>query len=414
MTTLPPGTRLGPYVVGELLGRGGMGVVYKGHDPSLDRVVALKVLPADFLHDATFADRLRREAQLWGRLDHPAIVPVYYSGVEDDHPFLAMKFIGGGPLSALIRQGPIPVDRSVAILKPVASALDYAHDAGIVHRDVKPANVLLVDDGSAYLTDFGIARALAESRGSSTGSGITGTPGYMAPEQARSPRPDPRSDVYSLGCLAYEMLTGRAPFQGETPMDVMLRHILEAPTPPRSWLPALPVAVETAVLKAMAKDPTQRWSRAGLFVQALEEAGAVGGDTVSLSGLAPAEHPTVRSPARLVAVALLSALVGFGSVAFLRYRLLHAPVVHRQPAGLLESLLKETRRAMDDGDYPLALRKADLATRIFPESAEARNQRNWAFSAWETETSLGLWQAPLEAASPSPRATEVDARSERR
>jgi len=422
MTFLAPGTRLGPYEVGELLGRGGMGVVYKGYDPTLDRVVALKVLPADFLHDATFADRLRREAQLWGRLDHPAIVPVYYSGVEGEHPFLAMKFISGGPLSALIRQGPIPVERSVAILKPVASALDYAHDAGIVHRDVKPANVLLVEDGTAYLTDFGIARALAESRGATGGSGIVGTPGYMAPEQARSPRPDPRSDVYSLGCLAYEMLTGRPPFQGETPMDIMLRHILEAPAPPRSWLPTLPETMEKAVLKAMAKDPAQRWPRAGHLVQALEAAAAnQGKDTVSLAGLAPVvPAPALPSPARLALVALVSALVGFGSVALIRSRIASAvPAASAAPAASsVQWILAASKRAMDQGAYPEAWQMADLAARLFPNQPEAQLQRERVRSAWEAEKSLGLW-APspppiLPLAAPAARPPRVDGASDHR
>jgi serine/threonine protein kinase len=413
MSLLAPGTRLGPYEVGEVLGRGGMGVVYKGYDATLDRVVALKVLPADFLHDATFADRLRREAQLWSRLDHPSIVPVFYSGVEGDHPFLAMKFLSGGPLSARIRLGPIPVEQGLAILRPIASALDYAHAAGIVHRDVKPANVLLTEDGGAYLTDFGIARALAESRGATGGSGIVGTPGYMAPEQSRSPRPDPRSDVYSLGCLAYEMLTGRPPFQGDTPVDVMLQHILEVPTPPRSWVPGLPESMEKAVLKAMAKDPAQRWPQAGVFVQALEGGAHPGRDTVSLSNLVPLrEHPPATPSARRLAlVALVSALVGFGGVALIRARI--AAVASEAPAVRAQRLLGESNSAMDRGDYRRALELAIDATGL-SDRPEVQAQPDRVMSAWEAEKSLGTWAPSPATPSGSQQPSPVDDRKDRR
>jgi serine/threonine protein kinase len=419
MTLLTPGSRLGPYEVGELLGRGGMSVVYKGYDATLDRPAALKVLPAEFLHDVSFVDRLKQEAQLWGRLDHPAIVPVYYSGVEGDHPFIAMKFVGGGPLSALIGQGPVPLERSLSILKAVAGALDYAHDAGIVHRDVKPANVLLGADGSAYLTDFGIARALAESRGATGGSGIVGTPGYMAPEQARSPRPDPRSDVYSLGCLAYEMLTGKAPFQGDTPMDVMLRHILEAPTPPRALVPALSHAIEKAVLTAMAKDPTKRWPRAGMFVQALDAAAASEGlDTISLSDLprVPGLHQGVPSPGRLVAVAAVSAVIAFGGVAMARRMLIPPPPKPSAlPGTFVKDMLAASNRAMDEGAYPEALRIAEAAASLVPENPDVRRQRERVRSAWKAEQELRLW-SPSPSPAPvmlEPQPSGVDVPDER-
>jgi serine/threonine protein kinase len=308
--------------------------------------------------------------------------------------------------------GPIPVEQGLAILRPIASALDYAHAAGIVHRDVKPANVLLTEEGGAYLTDFGIARALAESRGATGGSGIVGTPGYMAPEQSRNPRPDPRSDVYSLGCLAYEMLTGRAPFQGETPMDVMLQHILEVPTPPRSWVPALPDSMEKAVLKAMAKDPAQRWPRAGVFVEALESGAHPGSDTVSLSDLAAVHQrpPSTPSAGRLALVALISALVGFGGVALVRARI--AAVASGSPAVLAQQRLGDSNRAMDRGDYPAALRLA-LEANGLSDRPEVQAQPDRVISAWEAEKSVGTWISPTRP-SGSPQPSPVDDRKDRR
>lgn len=419
--SLAAGARLGPYEILDYVGRGGMGAVYKGYDPALKRYVALKVLPAEVLHDASFAERFRREAEIWARLDHPSIVPVYFAGIEEGLPFLAMKFVVGGALSDLLKQGLLPPERVTAILVDVASALDHAHSLGIVHRDVKPANVLLGEDGRAYLTDFGIARVVAGSRPGSHSGTIVGTPGYMSPEQARSEQPDPRADIYSLGCMAYEMYTGSPPFKGQTPVDVMLRHITETPPPPRSIAPDLPSHVENAILKAMAKEPAHRWPTATLFGQALR--GSVDADaTVSLPGrplLTPTPPPGATPTDRRVALflrgedlhgLLLATLIGvtLGAGLFV--------VVQRHEGGLsrtlsagpdaasLETLLTAAQRAMGEGSYPEALRIADLAVRLAPGHAPARLLRDRIRRAWDAEKSLGLWQdvRPSPSLSPSP------------
>ncbi len=414
---LAAGTRLGPYEVMECVGRGGMGAVYKGYDRTLNRHVALKVLPGDFLSDGSFAERFRREAQIWGRLDHASIVPVYFADIEKEIPFLAMKFVGGGSLAELVRKGPLPLDQAAAILAEIAGALDYAHALGIVHRDVKPGNVLLGDGHRAYLSDFGIARVVAMSV-SDTQTGVVGTPGYMAPEQARSLQPDPRSDLYSLGCMAYEMLTGTQPFRGETAVDVMMKHITEHPTPPRALSPTLPLHAEAAILKAMAKDPAERWPRAILFVQAL--LGQVlpeGIQTVSIQGHA-AMLAAATPPARAAVATPVPAAIGRSNrfarrVAMAGLLLAAVPFAWRwggparttaldatsEPASATTALAG-ARRALDEGAYPEALDLAELALRLDPGRSEAQILRERVRRAWEAERSLGLWRAPQ--ATPGP------------
>jgi serine/threonine protein kinase len=402
---LAPGTRLGPYEVLEPIAYGGMGTVYRGHDATLDRAVALKVLRSELLEDASFAERFKREAQIWARLDHRAIVPVYLADIEGDHPFLAMKFVAGGALSDVLKTGPLPLERALGILADVASALDYAHGQGIVHRDVKPANVLLGEEGRAYLSDFGIARVVASSRHAAHTGGVVGTPGYMAPEQARGQQPDPRSDIYSLGCMAYEMLTAQPPFQGDSPVHVLMRHISETPPPPSSVVPELPSHVERAVLKAMAKEPDQRWPTASYFIQALR--GHVDVEkvqTVSLhphtpsplgAGATPLPTPTPapgrsRRPRWLALAAL--------AVALLILTVL-VPTLGRAPGPAPEAaappsaraLLSAVERYLDDGRYPDALEVAEAALRLNPADARALALRERVHRAWEAEKALGLW-----------------------
>jgi serine/threonine protein kinase len=266
---LVPGSNAGPYRIVAPLGRGGMASVYEAYEAKLDRYVALKVLPCEFLHDPTFKERFLREAQNLAKLEHPNIVPIYSYDIEEAEgiPWMAMRLIKTGSLADLLKRERLSRARSVAILRGVADALDYAHGKGMVHRDVKPQNVLLDDAGRVYLADFGLAKMFEASGGLTASGVITGTPQYMAPEQATAARIGPPADVYALGIMAYEMLTGRVPFAADTPVAVLMKHVQE-PLP----LPAPDVVPETmlrALLKAASKKPEDRWPSAGALVDAL-------------------------------------------------------------------------------------------------------------------------------------------------
>ena len=271
---LVPGSNAGPYRIIEPLGRGGMAAVYKAYESALDRHVALKVLPREFLHDPSFAERFRREAQVIARLEHPNIIPIYAFDIdrEEGIPWMAMRLIAGGALSQRVRSERLPFTRCVEILRGVADALDYAHGKGIVHRDIKPQNVLLDENGRVYLADFGIAKILEAGAGQGlTATGmITGTPQYMAPEQATGLKVERHADIYALGIVAYEMFTGHVPFAADTPVAVLMKHVQEPL--PMAPLAAIPQPLLAPLLKATAKKPEERWDSAGAFAAALEAA----------------------------------------------------------------------------------------------------------------------------------------------
>jgi TonB family protein len=267
---LPSGTPFGPFVIRRPLGHGGMAAVYEALDTQLQRPVALKVLPATFLHDQTFGRRFETEARLIAVLEHPHIVPIYAAGIEDGIPWMSMRLLGGGSLSSLLQERRLTPVEIVRLLQQVAAALDYAHAHGVVHRDIKPANILLDAAGAACVADFGLAQ-LMDSGSRLTRTGVlTGTPHYMSPEQALGKRVDHRCDIYSLGIVAYELLAGTTPFNSDSPMAVLLQHVnqpLPVPAVGQSgsrWM--------APVQKATAKNPQERWASAGLFVVALEAA----------------------------------------------------------------------------------------------------------------------------------------------
>jgi serine/threonine-protein kinase len=246
-----------------------MASVFRAYEPALDRYVALKVLPAESVRDEASAERFKREARVIARLEHPNITPIHGFGIDDatQIPWMAMRLISGGTFASRLTMKITPA-RAVGILRGVADALDYAHAKGVMHRDVKPANILLDEAGRVYLADFGIAR-LVEGATQLTAAGlISGTPAYMAPEQATGVNLDHRVDVYALGVVAYEALAGRVPFTSENPIDVLMKHV-QAPVPE---IPDLPPPVMEAVRKALAKDPADRWESAGALVTALEAA----------------------------------------------------------------------------------------------------------------------------------------------
>jgi serine/threonine protein kinase len=271
---LGPGSLVAGYRVESRIGAGGMAMVLRARDEALGRTVALKILPPAFADDPDFRQRFLREARAVAAVDHPHIIPVYAAGEANGVLYLAMRYITGGDLrSVVLREGPLPGDRAVALLSPVASALDAAHRAGLIHRDVKPANILV--DTSAdrlehpYLSDFGLAKGAA-STGGLTGTGqYLGTPDYSAPEQIAGRQTGPRTDQYALACVAYTILTGSLPFPRDEPMSVLWAHVHEEPPSLTAKRPDLPLAADRVIARALAKAPDDRYATCGQFIDAL-------------------------------------------------------------------------------------------------------------------------------------------------
>ncbi len=260
----------GRYELGDLLGRGGMAEVRRAVDNRLGRPVAVKELRADLATDPTFQARFRREAQSSAGLNHPNIVAVYDTGEEPDPatgvsvPYIVMELVEGPTLRDILREGrKILPERALELTSGVLDALAYSHRAGIVHRDIKPANVMLTHAGNVKVMDFGIARAVADTSATMTQTAaVIGTAQYLSPEQARGETVDARSDLYSAGCLMYELLVGRPPFTGESPVSVAYQHVREAPVPPSQVDPAVGADIDAIVLKALAKEPDDRYQSA--------------------------------------------------------------------------------------------------------------------------------------------------------
>src|SRR5690349_4297698 len=253
------------YELGDTLGYGGMSEVHKGRDVRLGRDVAVKVLRADLARDPQFQERFRREAQNAAALNHPAIVAVYDTGeTRTEHgplPYIVMEYVDGRTLRDIVKtEGPLPPKRAMEIMADVCAALDYSHRHGIVHRDVKPANVMITKTGAVKVMDFGIARALSDGQAAVTQTAaVIGTAQYLSPEQARGEAVDARSDVYAAGCVLFELLTGEPPFTGDSPVAVAYQHVREDPKPPSALNPRVPPPLDAIVLKAMAKGPANRY-----------------------------------------------------------------------------------------------------------------------------------------------------------
>jgi len=265
------GHTLGAYQLVERLGQGGMATVYKAYEPALDRYVAIKILPQFFARDPSFSHRFRREARAVAQLDHPNIVPIFSFGDEGEITYIAMRYVEGGTLKKTRGQVYNP-EQAIKLILPIAKALAYAHQRGVIHRDIKPSNILMAEGNWPLLTDFGLAK-MAEASQQLTGTGVgVGTPMYMSPEQGQGMKVDLRTDIYSLGIMLYEMLTGDVPFRADTPMGIVIKHIT-APMPiPRDVNPDIPEDIERIILKASAKSPPNRFSSVDEMINVLEDA----------------------------------------------------------------------------------------------------------------------------------------------
>jgi serine/threonine protein kinase len=265
--------KIGRYEVKAEVGRGGMATVYRSYDPSFERDVAIKVLPPAFQHDPQFRVRFEREAKTIALLEHPAIVPVYDFGEDQQKLYIVMRFMSGGSLSLRLKEGKMTKEETQQIISRLAPSLDAAHAKGIIHRDIKPGNILFDQYGNAFLSDFGIARITEHAGTTITGNSIIGTPAYMSPEQVQGDKDlDGRSDIYSLGIIVFQMLTGSLPYQSDTPAKTMMMHILD-PIPNVSEVnPNLPPDFDDVVTQALAKKPEDRYSTASEMATALEAA----------------------------------------------------------------------------------------------------------------------------------------------
>lgn len=278
--TAEPRVLSGRYRIDEPIGRGGMASVYRGYDLTLGRAVAVKILDRELADDNAFRTRFRLEAQAASRMAHPTIVRVYDAGEDTATdadgrirpvPFIVMELVKGSLLKDIISDGPVPVTDAVRYVDGILEALEYSHRAGVVHRDIKPGNVMVTDAGQVKVMDFGIARAVSDSSSTvAETTAILGTAAYFSPEQAKGEPVDARADLYSAGVVLYELLAGRPPFRGESPVAVAYQHVSEAPLAPSEINETVPRSLDAVALRALAKDPFQRYQDAASFREALD------------------------------------------------------------------------------------------------------------------------------------------------
>ncbi|MFP5371310.1 MAG: serine/threonine-protein kinase, partial [Actinomycetes bacterium] len=307
MTVQEPGTEIAGYRIESLIGRGGMAVVYRAEDLRLGRKVALKLLTPQLADNDQFRQRFMRESRLAASLDHPNIVPIYEAGEAEGQLFIAMRFVLGSDLKGVLAEagGQLPVHRTLRLFTQIGDALDSAHRAGLVHRDVKPANVLVAADREhtrsasgdhVYLTDFGLTKRTSELSAGLTGTGhFLGTVDYVSPEQIQGRPVGPGTDVYALGCVLYECLTGQLPFRRDDDAALLWAHLVEAPPPVTGIRPELPAAVDAVVARAMAKSPGDRYASCEELLQELEL--ALGMPATVASPGSSAEHRGGGRPA---------------------------------------------------------------------------------------------------------------------
>jgi serine/threonine protein kinase len=335
----------GRYEIDSVLGEGGMAKVFRGTDKVLGRTIAVKVLSPQFAKDHQFVSRFRREAQAAAALNHPNVVSVYDTGSEDGIHWIVMEYVDGRTLKSVVREeGPLLPERAVEIAQAVCLALATAHEKGLVHRDIKPGNIMLTPSGETKVMDFGIARATAGADTLTQTAAVLGTAAYLSPEQAQGKPVDARSDIYAVGCVLYEMLTARPPFEGDSPVAIAYKHVRETPTPPSRLNGDVPGELDAIVLKAMAKNPDNRYQTTREMAEDLqrlargqpvtatpvlpgdetEVISRTGSQTQVMRGVPPEEEEERRKvwPIVLAAFLVLAALVALG---FLLFQLLRPP-----------------------------------------------------------------------------------------
>ncbi|MBK9925588.1 MAG: serine/threonine protein kinase [Anaerolineales bacterium] len=344
-------TNIGRYEIKKELGRGGMATVYHAFDTSFNREVAIKILPREFLHNPQFLDRFQREVKTIAQLEHPAIVPVYDVGEHDGIPYFVMRYMPGGSLSDMIKKGRFSPEDTARIVERLASALSYAHRKGVIHRDLKPDNILFNEDAYPFISDFGIAK-ISESQTNLTGSGIIGTPAYMSPEQATGDALDHRSDVYGLGVIVYQMLTGQQPYNADTPMGVAIKHVTDPVPDIRLIASDLSEELADVMKKVLAKNRDERYSSAVEFARALNQV------VFGSPGAIQESSPTIRliekekeSPAKnkmlyiaggiVVGMLLLGALI-FGGIKLFGSQNAVVPTATQQIVPVTEALATNT------------------------------------------------------------------------
>jgi serine/threonine protein kinase len=309
-SALAPGTTVAGYRIEALIGRGGMGAVYRAEEEGLGRKVALKVIAPELASDERFRERFLRESRIAASLDHPHVIPIYQAGEDDGLLYLAMRYVEGYDLAKLIAEhGALDPKRTVDLLSQIAEALDAAHEKGLVHRDIKPSNVLIAEAAGkehCYLGDFGLTKRTGSLSGVSVAGEIVGTLEYVAPEQITGDALDERADVYSLGCVLYECLTGQSPFPRATDVALLWAHVHEEPTPPSQARPELPKELDTVLARALAKEPGRRYRSAGELMAATRSALRLG-DAPSVPNSRSPRTLAVGGLVVLLAVAVLAA-----------------------------------------------------------------------------------------------------------
>ncbi|HVF92672.1 MAG TPA: protein kinase, partial [Blastocatellia bacterium] len=381
------GNVVGNYKITETLGEGGMGAVFKGVDLMLEREVAIKMLRPELSRQPQLVERFRSEAVTLAKLNHPNIATLHSFFRQSEDFFMVMEFVRGETLDSIItRSGAMPLGQAVSLFCQALEGIGQAHILGIVHRDIKPANMMLTDKGSIKVMDFGIARVLGTSRMTKQGM-VVGTIEYMAPEQVQGLETDARSDIYSLGVLLYEMLTGRVPFSSENEFQVMKAQIEEAPTPPRTFAPHIPFGVERALMRALAKRPDARFQTVSEFRAAIEEGM---GDAAILSEAKKAK--AAPPPTRIGA----AAPTGPAAEAVPRATRLAGNSVPTSPdAARQQDTLKETRLGFSAGDqaaYPASAYGQDQAIR---PQASLLSKLTWVHYAGAAALVVVLMAVPL-------------------